>query len=797
MKIIGAIIVAELRGYRALALMIITLFVLRGASQTCWIYEVTTLISICLQALPTLFALMIMSKSLWHDAPLRKERYLATRPTNLLKLYLGKYVAFLLMIAIPFSLVEWWTVRHFSFGFPIQAAATLQAFLFAALCIAAFIPCIWWMHSKKSIVLLWTVLLLAAAASNHYFGQLPNSYINEWSAGVPYSPFMILVMLAVFATMANLRLLRLKKCHPLLSSAFMAVTVFLSMHLTIKLFTQKRVEGDVQKFHLVQIGSYSPGQSKVSAFQVSFPYLETDRQTASQWSFTSAKVNGKDYTPWYDDVYSMRPQNNELMAILKQHYPQVHELKYGDDTSRRASFSLPREIAEQAIVQQSFTVTQKRYRWKIAIDVPYQVGAQASLSSISCRIDRNPDPRYQSSNASRNYKDFCVATVTHCKPFTKSNSDYIFGQNHLVILLDPTTGRTSIMPRSSRLYATKNFQLTQDFYHQYDPSRMESIPDRYQLYTEHARLLILVPEIIKSQSYQWSHAAPFREELPKNVNTEKLVTGMQSPESWVKDHPAPPLHASLSERELWVNHFIDYAGMNFQESSILENQYEIMQAYKMHIELFAKAHHEGRLPRVLQDYAFVNFYSRDMVKKYPNLAYSDKVIWYCYRKGWSADLVDTARYMLLRGKGAAYKDIILAEPELMNLSKEEWIEYFLLNCNADVYQKMKDRILSGEQMNQIVDQYLAYHQDVDLGLARGHVEAPHWMKLRAMGENDFYCYNLHEQLKNHFEIPTPIPSYIVDHRLTKEPILEWLKTFDPDAYVYDSAKKKYIFKPTP
>jgi hypothetical protein len=389
-----------------------------------------------------------------------------------------------------------------------------------------------------------------------------------------------------------------------------------------------------------------------------------------------------------------------------------------------------------------------------------------------------------------------VVTVTQCKPFSKSNSDYVFGQNHLVILLDPATGSTSFMPRRNLFNPPKNFQLPQFFYDEFNSSRLHSNNDEGKRFTTHARLLILVPDFITSQSFQWSHSVSNREETPKRVNTGKRFTAKQSPDAWLAVNPIPSSNASYAEREAWVSKLIDYSHANPLVANLRQDS-PLMLACINNIEHIAKAQHEGRLPEGFIMHDIVKYYDRDFLKKYPNIAHSSEVIWYWQRKGWTVDLIDIARDALRAGKGGAFSGIILAEPQLMNLSREEWIDYFSLNCNGVTYQKMKDRILPAEILNQIADQFLLYRNDVDLGLARGHADAPRWMKRSALTPNSFYIYHLGEQLTNHFELPAPIPPYIIDHRLKKEPIIQWLEKFDPDAYVYDSAKQKYILKPTP
>jgi hypothetical protein len=799
MKIIRAIFLAELRGHRALALGIVTLLGLQGMLQTHWIYDATPMISLSLQAILALLCVLLLSKSLWHDAPLRKERYLATRPTNLLRLYLGKYAAFLAVIAVPCALVEFLRVRYFSFDLNIQAAAALQMFLIYASAIAAFISVFWWMHSKKSIFMMWVTIVGAGVASNYYFGQQPQSYNNGWSAGVPYSPFMILLLFASFAMISAIRLLRLKKWNVLISCALIVVIVFVSMQLAINVSTLKLSDGSAQKCHIVNISSYAQQQSKVRELKVTVPHEDFDRESESHWSFNEAKLNGKDYTPWHTNSSMIDSKKDEIFRVVKERYPHAKVYEWRGEMSREAAVSVPKELSEEMLYSKKISLSHKKYHWKIIIDLPLYVGARASYHNFSCHIDAVTPKNFRSMYRAYPLALQRMVTVTQCNPFGSNNPRNDISEMHYLMIIDPVSGEITPDHDYIRIMVPSLNQSVHYSYQVANYLQRNHITDRRQPYTEHAHVLILAPEIIEEKSYTWEHSAPMREQVntPTSEVLRNKIARRQDPDAWIEENPAPPLHASLMEREMWVNEFIDYAEFNAQLIFVFRKNYSIMQAHKMHIELFAKAHHEGRLPKCLQEYEFASAYPREFLQRYPNLAYSWSVVREFHRKGWSADLVDTARDMLRRGQGAIYKDVILSEPKRMNLTHDEWIDFFRLYSNARPYELMKTKLLPSSITNEIVDRYLAVHPDVELGLMRGHTEAPRWLKMKALS-NDYYDKaKMLTQLRHYFDPNLALPSLESQRASNIHPLVEWFVSFDPDTFFYDAAKQKYILKPTP
>lgn len=801
MKIIRAIFLAELRGHRALAPGIVTLLGLQGMLQTHWIYDTSLFISLSVQAILALLCVLLQSKSLWHDAPLRKERYLATRPTNLLRLYLGKYAAFLAVIAVPSALVEFFCVRYFSFDLNIQAAAALQMFLIYASAIAAFISVFWWMHSKKGIVMLGVTIVAAGVASNYYFWQKPQSYINEWSAGVPYSHYMILLMLAIFAFMANLRLLWLKKCNALISCALIAVIVFVSMQFAITVSTRKRTEGTEQKCHLVNISSDSQQQSKMRIIRVAVPHEEMERDTISHWSFNEAKLNEKNYTPWLSQYLGFTTQQTEIVTAVKQCYPLAKIPERRPSAIEIASVSVPHSFFDKGIQSMKLSVLKKSVRWKIAMDLPLQDGVKANYRNLSCRIDQvSKKHRMNAIDWRIERNNSRVALITYCEPFVTQNSTKNFNHEYQLLIIDPENGAIFYQNMIGGNVTGNRSDMSCEYYPvgSYYITNNKSLEREFYAYPNNARLLILVPEIIEENLYRWESSQPLNERAFRKFNShEENAIGQHSPESWIEANPAPLPYASLEEREMWVNKLIGYATLNPQSIRNLSSDHKIIKTYNMHLDLFAKAHHEGRLPDEMKGFNYVEKFTRETLKKFPNLVYSNAVVWNFHSKGWSADLVDTARDMLRRGQGALYKDIILAEPKLMNLTQEEWIDFFRLNCNAQAYEVMKDQILPSSIMNRIADRHLEVHPNIDLGLMRGHAEAPRWLKMKALS-NDYYDKEkLLTQLRQYFDPNLALPSLDSQKLLMNQSLVEWFQSFDPDAFTYDTAKKKYILKPTP
>lgn len=503
MKIIRAIFLAELRGHRALALGIVTLLGLQGMLQTHWIYDATPMISLSVQAILALLCVLLLSKSLWHDAPLRKERYLATRPTNLLRLYLGKYAAFLAVIAVPSALVEFFCVRYFSFDLNIQAAAALQMFLIYASAIAAFIPVIWWMHSKKSIVMLVVMIVAAGVASNYYFWQKPQSYINEWSAGVPYSHFMILLLFAIFALMANLRLmLRLKKIQTIFSCVLIAIMIFLSLLISITISTRKNHHGPEQNCDSVKLWTYSPAESNVVSYRVSMPHQEHDRVTASHWSFNDVKLNGKDYTPWYDDLSAAYPQKDEITSVIKHHYPQAKEIDAREEMNRSASFTVPQELINKGIHNQKLSVKQRKYRWKIVFDLPLFEDNLQNYGNFSCEISgRNLKPMPSFANRGSVIFTERVVTIIHCKPFASNKLAHDLNRMIQVCILDPAIGEFRRIYSENTHWDASLSDLSLQSYSLRGYNEKRGLDFKMLAYSEKSRVLILAAEIIEEKSY--------------------------------------------------------------------------------------------------------------------------------------------------------------------------------------------------------------------------------------------------------------------------------------------------------
>lgn len=801
MKIIRAIFLAELRGHRALALGILTLLGLQGMLQTHWIYDATPMISLSVQAILALLCVLLLSKSLWQDAPLRKERYLATRPTNLLRLYLGKYAAFLAVIAVPSALVEFLRVRYFSFDLNIQAAAALQMFLLYAFAIAGFISVIWWMHSKISIIMLWITLIGAGYTTNYYFGHKTQTYIYEWSAGVPYSDYMILLMLVCFALLATLRLLRLKRIHVLISCVMMAALVFVSIQWAIAILTRKSITGTVQKCQLASFYSNTNRMEKVRTYQarVPFDYSASDFDTDSLWTFHELKLNGKDFTPWYNNIIGIGANQSELFQVIQNRYPQAHNNHANHEKDRTAFASVPFELSKDKLNRIQFTLQRQIYRWKIIMDLPLKVGAKASDQNFSCHIDevspRKQLPRIFGDTSSTHQR---VAHVSLCNPFKVSDQRLDLNLMHQLVIIEPSTGEIFTTQKNS----ISELPTTNPGKHYFYSVHCYTIPSsnmsfRYQSYSADARVLILVPEVIEEKYYTWEHSASLSNQVnqPQSDNFAFPSQGSQTPDSWLADHPTPSKEARLKEREAWVNQLIEYAKRNPRFIGVNDDS-PILKAHQMHVELFAKAHHEGRLPSGLKEYYFVKSYTRELLQRYPHIAYTPHVIWHFHRNGWSADLVDTARDALRNGENTTFELIILAEPELMKLTQEEWVEFYRMKCHAEAYQALKGRVLSAEVINQITDQYLAIHHDVEFGLARGHAEAPQWMKREALNSSS-ECISIPSRLKRYFELSEPLPKHAENQKFLEEPVIEWLKKFDPSSYVYDPAKKKYIPKPTP
>jgi hypothetical protein len=155
--------------------------------------------------------------------------------------------------------------------------------------------------------------------------------------------------------------------------------------------------------------------------------------------------------------------------------------------------------------------------------------------------------------------------------------------------------------------------------------------------------------------------------------------------------------------------------------------------------------------------------------------------------------------------------ILLAVPQEIGLTEAEWLEYFRLNPEPEVYNALVGKVVTRERLDRAVDEILKSFRvqprtafispGLDLALARGRREAPRWLKedfearIAASPGGHKSTAASHRHLETYFDPPK------VD--MPKDPFgamdkkVEWFLAIDPDRFVFDPATRKYQLRNDP
>jgi hypothetical protein len=796
MKTITAIFLTELRGNLSLIIGLLCLIAVHCFMQTIWITNGNLTIPYAVETLIMLLIGIMIIKSLWRDAPFRRERFLATRPSRLSHTFLGKYAAFVTVVALPLASVEWIKSKYFFFGFSQQLAAASQNFLLFAAIIAALFPCVWWLHNKKSIVLFIVCVALTFAANHYYQGQKPQAWKGSTHLGIPYSHFMLMIFFTCFAVLANLRFVKLVKIPTILSCLLIGLIVTISMIATVKMVTfhnQNKEASRLKIFEfLAERYSANYNHRKYGYIQIAMPNQSQKHHLVSNY-IVGICINKKNFTTWYQDRTNIY---DSLTATIQERYANANDDRpYETPRMRNMPIAVPWEILQTKTNDIEFELEQSYERWEIALDLPLIAGSHESEGTISCCVSEHFQ-KARGSNYFNMLNQGLTIAFTQNRPFSRLWTLNDKDQHYRIKIYEPKTGK---LYQPSRLI-TRASTLSNIQHELYSDIKERKYPDVVR-FSSDSRILILKLRNEASNYYQWKSNEPVHMELMNDMyysSTPQENQDSISLTQWLTSNPAPTSSAPVAEREDWVNRVIHYAKTHSRAMDFHHTTAEFKSAHHTHAAIFAKAHAEGRLTEELKDFQFCKSYPKDILKTYPSLAY-DKNIIARYRLGnHPQELADAARKMIRLGTGGLYLSVCIAMPEKIGLTDEEWIEYFTLHECAELYEALESKGLIAERYNYISEEFIKRSRRYDLVLARNHPDALPWFRDFALNKSeDHNIYEIHQLILTYFEPSIKPVTKASDFEQYKLDVREWFLAQKIEDFRFDSKKQKYILTPKP
>lgn len=819
MRTFQACLMAEFR--RALPFLpwLLGLHAMTLGARTRWAGEFSNQLVAVIEWMCLTIPLLVAVISLWRDAPLRRERFLSTRPQRFLPLLSAKWIALTLIIVLPFGIVDFIALKTGGFSGKFLWLGTLQTLLLFLAALCALFPAVWWWRGVSSAFTALGVTFAALITSGFLLSrQIGNRNLHGGEAlGFPLGAMLVLTFLVVLAITSAAFLYLLRKPKDLIRIPAFAVLACLSLWIGLRVAVRPPAADEVVKPSLVAVSRMSPGyqEAKYEWFNAQTPSMPPEADIEVVWSFSKLKIDGRDSRPWTQRGPSNDPKSYQVRSAVARrcgnsfaipgaepayHFPTIAMMP--GDTKRHRSHEIEFELLET------------HYRWEVVADMPLKEGASVGLSDsrwmiVTYRPDVFLRPEQNLGKDALEVRklssDLWMSSRSSRNMFHRPDEDY-------PCIGDPASGvmiPIQLQGRSPGVSSVVNQTCSLKSWG-YNEDKID--------FSRDLRFVVLRPTVVRRISHAWKSPepvdlwtsfAPYSQE-PRN---EKLK-GINLLE-WFGKNPVPPQDASVAEAESWFAEFYPLLRANEDHTRDRDTFSKTLAAFSpfviRHPQVALKATEKhSDLSWLLQSAIRKNL-PRDTPQRLPEYATNRFLMESFIEKGWAGDLAKTARDETRKGMAWKVTQILLAVPQEIGLTETEWLEYFRLSPGSEVYNALAGKVLPQGELDREADEILKSFRvmpsthfispGLDLALARGRKEAPRWLKedfearIAASPGSHKSSAASHRHLETYFEPPK------VD--MPKDPFgamdkkIEWFLTIDPDRFVFDPATRKYQLRNDP
>jgi hypothetical protein len=784
------------------------------AIRTRWAGEVSSQLAAITEWTTWALALLVVVISLWWDAPLRRDRFLATRPLRFLPLLRAKWVALVLIAVLPFAVVDFIALRFAGVRGGFLALATLQAcgFHLAALC--ALFPAVWWWRSRATaftaLGITFAALMVTGALLAHLHG---NRNLHGGKAlGFPVNTLLIVVMLAGFALGAFMLWAPFAKRAEWLRISVFAALAGASLYCGLWVSIRPPAADEVKHPSLVSVSQMTPGYQDVGYewFHAGVPPEPQAPEIDVIWSFSKLRVNGRDLRPWQRRKVKFDTTSYQVHHALARHFGSAFRKPDADGTYYSPNIAiLPENFPPEPPHAVEMEILETRCRWEVVVDMPLKAGATATLPEGSLRVTRFSAETAMANDPKLRFSLEPVLEVRAllADVWGAGLEDSIASLHPCIV--DPQTG--TVWAMGFKIH-TKGFGNPKVLVLQLPAFQIDSLSRREDGldFPHDLRFVVLRPHVIKRVAHAWESR-----EVPR-LKTRFAPSGRVESEpsqkdvdifEWLARHPVPAESGTSAEAESWLLRFIPVMRDNHHQirdrdpwNRMLE---KIGPLVTHHPEVVLRHAGSGQVEWLLQS-AIRKYLPRDTAQRFPDFATNRYLTETYISRGWAADLAETARTAARGGLSWTVDNLLRAVPREIGLSQDEWLDFFRLSPSAETYQALADTVIPRDRLDREVDARLALFRvrpagyrtpDLELALARGRQEAPRWLKqdYEALSRSPFHSGAL-ELLEKYFDV-LPVPRDR-NFREARDRQVEWFLSIDPDRFVFDPAKRRYVLTET-
>lgn len=826
MKTLAAVMKAEFRRAMPFLPWIAVTHAMTYGAHTRWAMEFSAQMIALIEWLSGSIAALVAVRSLWWDAPLRRTRFLATKPMPILPLIAGKGLGLSLMLVAPFGIVE--GLVHLNLGIRGESLmlGILQMTLLHLVALAALFPVVWWWRGLASaicgVALAAAVVIVSATLVARQPGNLnPNSGTPN---SLPFSLLFIFVSLCLLLGLCSLALPLLRKWHRTRFAMFAVLSAF-SFYAGLRIATRPPEPDETVYPELVNLIPEQSivGLKRFETLTASVAGGLAGRDFATSWSYPKLKLDDHSLTlmtPIPGDNWSVNGMGFLLRETLAKRFGGGFLLNQLEPDDIRPAMSVVDDGTCSGPGKSiDLELLETRYRWDVTVDLPLKEGAESSFDGSRCRIDKVTNgngfgrSKLKGDIVGGVQVSFVMSDVWIDMLWNRKKT-YDPPSSGVAMLVDPSTGKAEGLQMIRMSGFTGAVQRV--YYSLMRPSYGDIRLENEGLNWSHdLRLVVMQPRMVGRVAHAWKSPGKVRFAPIESRQSPPAIPVAPSGVDivkWVGLHPVPSREAGAEEVKKWFDEFLPLMKSldkpNTDHNIPTEADNAMAEFVKNHPDVAVLAVRAWwDFPWFVHDSISRNL-PRDVIKRFPELA-TNGFIQSCFRnQGWTADLADAARDKARSGQAWAVDSILMSVPEKVGLSEEEWMEYFRMRRTVDVYNALADKVVPRARMDAEVDLILESHQThagikpssaiFELATARGSESVPRWLKedfQRDIERKSPDFLSLARRLDACFNMPDmDLPENSVEAMKVKT---TWFLGVDPSRFVFNPAIRKYQLRPTP
>ncbi len=353
-----------------------------------------------------LLALAMVLASLWQDAPLRRERFLATRPHSSAATWLAKMLALMVMVVAPLSLADGFAVHACGLGAVAAASGALQSFVLHTLLLAAMFPAVIIWRSAGTGWIAAGIGLAVVIAISFMLLHHPGNFqrIADGRPTLPWSAHWCAASCLLFFLAGGLAMHATRKWNEAARVGVWVAT--LAVAFPAGLFLSQRQPAPPESIMAGEpslfLRNSLTGGKTVQSLVVRMRRDETPADGDSFFHFRKIEVNGRNLTPWRVPPPNWT-ENEPLVrnALARKPGISLAGSGSGPPDGNPEMLRLPDLLDPRQPHHITFEAVESIYQLDSVAVLPFTPGASASIPGSRWEIVESPLPNPHSGTRQR------------------------------------------------------------------------------------------------------------------------------------------------------------------------------------------------------------------------------------------------------------------------------------------------------------------------------------------------------------------------------------------------------------